>query len=90
MQELDLTWGRTFAIWWLLTWRIALVSTLIGFLLGAVVGLVGVMAGVSPPLVRLVSAGLGLCVGIVWPIFVVRMAVAKRYRGFRIALIPPN
>jgi hypothetical protein len=90
MRELELTWGRTFSIWWLLAWRIGLISILMGFLIGALVGLIGFLAGIPAPVIRLISAGSGFCVGIIWPIFVVRMAVTKKYRGFRIALIPPN
>jgi hypothetical protein len=38
--------------------------------------------------VVLFNSVLGPVVGIVWATFVVRMALRKKYAGFRIALIP--
>jgi hypothetical protein len=64
-----------------------------GLLLGAVLGFfVGLFAGLAgaanSPIAIALSTILGAAAGVGWLIVVVRMALRKRYRGFRIALIP--
>ena len=83
MQELDVTWHRVFGTWWLVLWRGALGI----WALETIAGFIGVAMGRKPPddiTSILIFAGLGSIT--VWPI-VIRMALRKKYQGFRIALI---
>ncbi len=86
MQELELTWQRILSIWWLLIWRAALGGFVIGFGIGAVIGVIGYIIGYRP--VFAFNFGVGLVIGFVWWPFVIRMALQKKYKTFRIALLP--
>ena len=86
MQELDPTWRRTLSVWWLVMWRGLLGGTAIGFAIGFVVGAIRMALGIpqlsqAVPILGAITAGL-------WFLLVVRMALRKRYKGFRIALVP--
>lgn len=72
---------------WLLTWRGLLGGMVIGFLLGLVINM-GLGLGLGVVLSTNVNAAMGLVVMLVWWPFVIRMALKKRYRDFRIVLIP--
>ena len=101
MQELELTWKRIACIWWLMLWR----GVIGGFLLGAVTGgIVGLIAGFVAAYVfhvpfdvstyqqigRLSSVTVCVPLGIVWGFLIVRMAIRKKYREFRIVLVPAD
>ncbi|MGH6767636.1 MAG: hypothetical protein ACRECO_01300 [Xanthobacteraceae bacterium] len=88
MQELEPTWGRALSVWWLITWRSMLGAVVLGAIVGGIFGFIVAMAGGSPQLIGAVSPFLGMIVGLVWVIAVVRMALRKKYSGFRIALVP--
>jgi hypothetical protein len=87
MQPIDITWGRVFRIYWLFFWR--------GFVGG--VGL-GALSGVGIVIFRhffvslghagvVLATSIGGVIGIVWAVVVIRMALRKRYRGFRLIMI---
>ena len=59
-----------------------------GAIIGAIAGVAAALLGGSVQDVVLFNSVLGPVVGIVWATFVVRMALRKKYAGFRIALIP--
>ena len=96
MQELEATWGRVMSVWWLLFWRSALGFVL--FLLavivaaGGIVGVIGAVMNLSQDLIHKMGYAMGVAsvfIGAVLvPLFVVRMALKKRYSNFRIALVP--
>ena len=88
MQELELTWQRILSIWWLLIWRAALGGFAIGFAIGLVIGVIAFVIGHRPGFAF--NFGVGLVIGLVWWPFVIRMALQKEYKGFRIALLPPQ
>jgi len=87
MQDVEPSWDKVLRIAWLLTWRGLLGGLAIGFLLGYTIdlGLGLVLGKVLDPSA---SAVLKLVVLLAWWPFVVRMALKKRYRDFRIVLIP--
>ena len=59
---------------------------MIGGVLGFIVGFIfGVLRAPMEPWIPGILGGLG---GLVWLVVVVRMAVRKQYRDFRIALVP--
>jgi len=96
MQELEPPWGRVMSVWWLLAWRSALGFVL--FLLAvivvasAVLGVIGAAMNLSQDLIHKMGYAMGFASvfmgAILSPIFVVRMALKKRYGDFRIALVP--
>jgi len=86
MQELEPSWRHVLSVWWLLVWRGLVGGFVIGFFLGGIVGLVYALMR-RPELIAPVSAFVGCIGGIIWGFFVVRMALQKKYDGFRIALL---
>ena len=86
MREIEPGWNEIIRITWLLIWRAVLGGFGTGFVLGLIVNLIaGYAFGV------MMSSGVNLAIGLVvaliwWPI-VVRMALRKRFQGFRLALI---
>lgn len=87
MPEIQPSWKEAAAVAWLLVWRGALGGFAIGFVLGLVVNLVMDFVFGMAPSTKL-NMSIGLVVGATWWLTVVRMALAKRYRSFRIALLP--
>jgi len=87
MQELEPTWGRVTAVCWLMLWRGIVGGTVLGAVMGFIIGLVGALLGFAKAATTL-SALAGVSLGLVWWLFVVRMALRKQYDDFRIALVP--
>jgi hypothetical protein len=81
MQELEVTLSRVISVCWLLLWR----STVFAFIAGAIFGITRSVLGLP-----MESAFPGIAGGIAGFVFivVVRMALRKKYRKFRIALLP--
>jgi hypothetical protein len=87
-QELEVNLGRLLRIYWLLIWRSVLGSLVIGFVLGFIVGLVLRVLGVPLTQIRTISGMVGIVGGAVWALFCLKMALEKKYRDFRIILVP--
>ena len=87
MQELEPTWKRALSVWWLITWR-----GFIGFVLLVIASVVLVdslatLIGGGSETLNVIGA-IGVWVlSIIWGLVVVRMALEKHYRQFRVALI---
>lgn len=78
--ELAVTNRRVLSFWWLLVWRVALGAGAIGLCANAL------SLRLPPAATRPVQiAGILLILG--WEFIVLRMALMKRYRDFRIVLI---
>jgi hypothetical protein len=88
MQELEVTWGRVRSVWWLIIWRAAVGGAVLGAVIGAILGFIEGMMGVSPATITLSSAVAGGLVNLAWSLFVVRWALTKKYRAFRLAMVP--
>jgi Na+/H+-translocating membrane pyrophosphatase len=96
MTELDVTWRRVAAIWWLLFWRGMVGGFLLGAIMGAVVGLIGgvvyfASGGRDPQTAaqigRYSALALAMPLGLWWYMVIIRMALRKKYTGFRIVLV---
>jgi len=87
MQELEPTWGRMLAVWWLIFWRSLIGSFVVGAVIGFVFGFIGRLLGVSQTVHQILPI-LGGLAGLCWSFLVIRMALRKRYGDFRIALVP--
>jgi membrane associated rhomboid family serine protease len=89
MQELEVTWPRVFAICWLMFWRGVVGALVIGAVIGFIIGFVGALAGLRAH-TALAAPIVGAIFGLIWWVYVVRMALRKHYADFRIALLPLN
>ena len=86
MQELEVTFSRVMSVWWLCIWRAALGGFVFGGIAGFIVGFAfGILRLPLDPVFPTIAGGI---IGFVWFIVVVRMALRKKYRNFRIALLP--
>lgn len=88
MQELKITWQRAARIWWLIIWRTALGGAVFGAIAGGLIGLMEGMSGMSDQTIIFSGRTAGMVVSLAWGLVVVRMALAKKYIDFRLALIP--
>jgi hypothetical protein len=100
-QELQPTWQRAIRVWWLAFWRTYIVLIVLiavpVITFGAVLAERATSTGASTGVRSMVAFGwIVLFFGwivlfffwLVWPIVVYRMALRKRYREFRIAVVP--
>lgn len=87
MQEI--TWSRVMSVWWLCYWRASLGGTVAGVLAGGITGFIHGILGIpmEGPVLPAIAGGIA---GVAWSVVVVRMALKKKYRGFRIALLPSD
>lgn len=88
VQELELTWRRVRSVWWLIVWRTALGGGILGFLVGAASGLIEGAFDVSVHTITVSSGIAGAIANLIWSLFVVRMALRKKYGEFRLVLVP--
>ena len=86
MREIQPGWDEILRITWLLIWRAMLGGFAMGFVLGIVVNLTAVYA-FGTYLNSETNLAIGLVVALVWWPQVVRMALKKRFKGFRLALV---
>ena len=86
MQEIQPGWQQILSIFWLLIWRGALGGFVISFALGLALNLILALI-FKIQFGTIANLLIGLVIGLIWWPFVVRMALRKEYRGFRIALI---
>ncbi len=87
MELLDCSKRRILAIWWLLVWRSLVFGFLVGFAVGFVIGLVLGLLRVSSQTIDAISSIAGFCVGLAVTFWVLRSALRKRFRDFRIVLV---
>ena len=87
MSELEATPRRVLSVWWLLAWRAAAGAGLLGGIGGIIVGVVTIAIG-HREWGPWTSAALGYLLSFPWSFVVVGMALRKRYRNFRIVLVP--
>jgi fumarate reductase subunit D len=88
VQELEPTRQRAISVLWLLYSRGFIGAAIIGIAVHLIIGLIGGFAGVNEQAVEFTSAIVGTLFGFAWVIVVLQMALRKRYRDFRLALIP--
>ena len=87
MQELEPTWQRTLSVWWLILWRGIVGSVLLSIAIIALVDALAALIGIESKALNMIGALVVWLGSIVWGVVVVRMALQKRYRDFRLTLI---
>ena len=88
MLELEVTWKRVAAVWWLVLWRSLLGSVLLGGVFGFVIGFVAAMAKYDVKEITPYISIAGGLIGLAWGFVVFGLDLRKRYSGFRLALVP--
>lgn len=86
--ELEPTWKRVVALWWLILWRTCVASLVVGLALSLVVGLILQLAGFEESAISAVTTPLFWLVFAAVLLPVMQMALKKHYQEFRIALAP--
>lgn len=87
-NTLDVTWGHALSVWWLFAWRAVVGAMLGGAIVGGVFGFVAGTMGVPLETISMIGGIIGAVIGIVWGIVVIKMALNKKYKNFRIVLVP--
>lgn len=89
METLPITWALALRVWWSFTWRGLLLGILAGAGVGAFAGIIlGAMGMVGQ--IAVFAQYLGMIVGIIAGVWVVKMVLSKPFKGYRIALIPSD
>jgi hypothetical protein len=88
MLELEVSLGMLLRIYWLFMWRSVLGALVIGFTLGFIVGVVFSLLGVPLTQAKTTGGVLGMIGGLAWALLCLKMALKKKYRDFRIILVP--
>ena len=93
VREIDLAWGNVLSVWWLLAWRTVVGVILLAVIYASIYGTIaGFIAGMQDEPVSSDSQSIdtiaGLIVYLLWGMVVVRMALRKKYRVFKIAPVP--
>jgi hypothetical protein len=88
MPELETTWGRMVRVRWLFMWRAAIGVFALNIPIAIVLGLRIRNLGWPESVAMWLLNFTPLIIGLPWSIVVMRMALRKRYDGFRVVLIP--
>ena len=86
-RDLEPTWTRVLAVWWLIAWRTAILGTIALLVLGLILGFVLGALGVERATLNLVGQIFGMAIYALTILVTLRMALKKRYGSFRIALV---
>ncbi len=87
MQELEMTLTRVIAIGWLIVWRLLIGGLAFGIAIYFLTGFISVLFSVSEETTVTLWMVAGSAVAILWSLSVLRAALRKKYRGFRLALV---
>ena len=86
-RELRVSWQRIVSVWWLVVWRGMTGGIVLSLLIGLAVGAIANEIGLSRDEALFISEVGGGNVMLLWGVIVVLMALRKKYRSFRIALV---
>ncbi len=86
-RNLELTWTRVLAVWWLIIWRTAILGTVALLVLGFILGFVLGALGLERATLNLVGQIFGMAVYALTILVTLRMALKRRYGDFRIGLV---
>jgi membrane glycosyltransferase len=88
MEELEVTWEKALTVWWSVAWRTVLFGFLAGLALGFVTGLFGKILHLDPRFLSRLSILASILASVVIGIWVVKHILARRFKDFRIVLLP--
>lgn len=87
MQELEMTWERVMRVWWLIAWRGLMGGWILAVALAFLLGEAGGRLGLDFPTTAAIATTLSWLTGLAWGLFVVKWALKKNYKDFRLALV---
>lgn len=87
MPEVELTAQRLLSVWWLMLWRGTIGAAILGFVAGAIAGAAVAILG-HPEQSAVAGSYAGLAIGPFWGLLVIHMGLKKKYKDFRIGLLP--
>jgi hypothetical protein len=90
MEELEITWLRALKIWWSIVWRTMLYSILFSILAGIPIAISTAALGFDEAVALQVGRLIGLVIGFIVAVWVVKIVLGKSFSDFRIALVPSD
>jgi hypothetical protein len=87
MKEVEITWARVASVWWLIVWRGLVGGWILAIIIAFFIGEAGGRLQIPFPVVAAVGTALAWTAGLSWGFFVVKMALEKTYKEFRLALV---
>ncbi|MFZ0928425.1 MAG: hypothetical protein WAN11_07480 [Syntrophobacteraceae bacterium] len=88
MGDLEVSWERAVTVWWSIAWRSAVLGFLTALAIGFVIGFLGRALHLDPRFMHRLSLLAGIATGVTVGIWVVKQVLAKRFKDFRIVLLP--
>ncbi|HEY9744694.1 MAG TPA: hypothetical protein V6C99_00595 [Oculatellaceae cyanobacterium] len=89
-EEISPTWKMAIRLWWAITWRGFLLSMIPVFLLTIPVSIVFMVLertiGVNPSITNGLSQGMGMLIGFLVQIYVIKTMLNRDFPGFRIVV----
>jgi hypothetical protein len=89
-MELQITWGRTFRVWWAFLWRnliATVVAMVMAMVFGFVVGVVGTLLGLPLEAITAIAFPIGFLIGLAITIIPLRLILGKDFGEFRLVLV---
>lgn len=86
----EVTWSRLWRIWWLMFWRTVVMFVVVSVAGGVLTGIAQEHLGFGPDTARIVYTALPLPIFGVAAFTAISMALRKRFRGFRLAIVPTS
>lgn len=90
-MELEATWRRAIKVWWSYLWRsliAVVVAMIMGGVLGFIIGFVMGTSGAEETTVQIITAPLGMVIGLAVSIVPMKLILNKDFGEFRLALVP--
>jgi ABC-type sugar transport system permease subunit len=80
----SVSWGDALRVWWAWFWRTVLFSLIVGFVLGGILGFFLATRGYGEESIEALSGLVGLLIGAVIGIVVMKHILEKGFGGFRL------
>jgi hypothetical protein len=88
MEELKATWEKALTVWWSVAWRTVLFGFLAGLPLGFAIGFFGAMLHLNRGFLSRLSILTSFLTSAVVGIWAIKNSLTKRFKDFRIVLLP--
>ena len=86
MNQSQIDYEKTLSIWWSMTWRVLIFSTILGFIFIFIGGFVAVLAG-YPEAGNTVGQLTGALVSVPVFIWALKVALSKKHKGYSVRLV---
>lgn len=89
-MEIEVTWGRAVKVWWSYLWRniIAMIGAMVaGGIVGFIVGFVLGALGAPTETIQIITAPIGVVIGLLISIVPIKMILGMNFGEFRLVLV---